>query len=129
MCIRDSLKIIIREDAIYKESVSGDTIASHPVRQQLLADIETGKWEGVLVVEVERLARGDTIDQGIVAVSYTHLGRLDGKGGLSAKTVHDSVSVLVQIIRYGEGQHKIPAFQEERLILPKICLLYTSRCV
>ena len=47
-------------------------------------------------------------------------GRLDGKGGLSAKTVHDIVSVLVQIIRYGEGQHKIPAFQEERLILPKI---------
>ncbi len=47
-------------------------------------------------------------------------GRLDGKGGLSAKTVHDIVSVLVQIIRYGEGQHKIPAFQEERLILPNI---------
>ncbi len=65
MSLANRLKIIIREDAIYKEIVSGDTIASRPVMQQLLADIETGKWDGVLVVEVERLARGDTIDQGL----------------------------------------------------------------
>jgi site-specific DNA recombinase len=35
--------------------------------QQLLSEVEQGKWKGVFVVEVERLARGDTIDQGIVA--------------------------------------------------------------
>ena len=50
----------------------------------------------------------------------TEHGRLDGKGGLSAKTGHDIVCVLVQIIRYGETEHKIPPFQEERLILPPI---------
>ena len=72
MSLANRLKIIIREDAIYKEIVSGDTIASRPVMQQLLADIETGKWDGVLVVEVERLARGDTIDQGIVAQTFKY---------------------------------------------------------
>lgn len=72
MSLANRLKIIIREDAIYKEIVSGDTIASRPVMQQLLADIEIGKWDGVLVVEVERLARGDTIDQGIVAQTFKY---------------------------------------------------------
>ena len=31
-------------------------------------------WEGVLVVEVERLARGDTIDQGIMAQTFKYSG-------------------------------------------------------
>lgn len=38
--------------------------------QQLLNDIENNMWTGVLVVEVERLARGDTIDQGIVSQTF-----------------------------------------------------------
>lgn len=55
---------------IYKEIVSGDSIASRPQMQSLLADVTEKKYEGVLVVEVERLARGDTIDQGIVAQAF-----------------------------------------------------------
>jgi DNA invertase Pin-like site-specific DNA recombinase len=55
---------------IYREIVSGETIATRPVMQQLLSDVEQGVWEGVLVMEVERLARGDTIDQGIVAQTF-----------------------------------------------------------
>ncbi len=55
---------------IYREIVSGETIAARPVMQQLLREVEFGKWEGVLVVEVERLARGDTMDQGQVAKSF-----------------------------------------------------------
>ena len=55
---------------IYKEIVSGETIAARPVMQQLLADVEQGVWDGVLVMEVERLARGDTVDQGIVAQTF-----------------------------------------------------------
>lgn len=39
----------------YAEIVSGETIASRPVVQELLADVEQGLWNGVLVVEVERL--------------------------------------------------------------------------
>ncbi|MEG1044333.1 MAG: recombinase family protein [Oscillospiraceae bacterium] len=54
-------------EKIYREVVSGETIASRPQMQLLLQDINNGMWEGVLVVEVERLARGDTQDQGIIA--------------------------------------------------------------
>lgn len=59
---------------IYREIVSGETIASRPVMQRLLSEVEAGIWQGVLVMEVERLARGDTIDQGIVsqAFKYSH---------------------------------------------------------
>lgn len=52
---------------IYQEVVSGETIAARAEMQRLLADIEKGMWDGVLVMEIERLARGSTIDQGIIA--------------------------------------------------------------
>ena len=55
---------------IYKEIVSGETIEARPEVQEMLNEVEDGKWDGVLVMEVERLARGDTIDQGIVARAF-----------------------------------------------------------
>lgn len=58
--------------AIYREVVSGETIADRPVMQQLLHEVESGMWDGVLVVEVERLARGDTIDQGVVSRAFQY---------------------------------------------------------
>lgn len=65
-------KMNISISKIYKEIESGETIAARPVMQELLSDIEKDMWEGVLVVEVERLARGDTIDQGIVAQAFKY---------------------------------------------------------
>lgn len=62
------LKIDI--DKIYKEVVSGDTIAARPVMQELLTDVQNDKWDGVFVMEIERLARGDTMDQGLVAQAF-----------------------------------------------------------
>lgn len=62
------MKIEITE--VYREVVSGETITARPEMLRLLEDVERGKWDGVLVVEVERLARGDSIDQGIVARSF-----------------------------------------------------------
>lgn len=58
--------------AIYREVVSGETISARPVMQQLLHEVESGMWDGVLVVEVERLARGDTIDQGVVSRAFQY---------------------------------------------------------
>ena len=55
---------------IYREIVSGETIEARPEMQKLLSDVRKGKWKGVLVVEVERLARGETMDQGIVAKAF-----------------------------------------------------------
>ena len=59
---------------IYREVVSGETISERKEMQKLLKDVEDEKWTGVLVVEVERLARGDTADQGQVskAFKYSH---------------------------------------------------------
>lgn len=37
---------------------------------KLLQDVEEGRWKGVPVMEVERLARSDTMDQGLVAQSF-----------------------------------------------------------
>ncbi|WP_313756213.1 recombinase family protein, partial [Tissierella sp.] len=66
------MNISISDDAIYREVVSGETIASRPEMQRLLSDVEQGIWKGVFVVEVERLARGDTMDQGLVAQTFKY---------------------------------------------------------
>ncbi|MBR1540725.1 MAG: recombinase family protein [Clostridia bacterium] len=55
---------------IYKEIVSGDSISARPVMQELLQDVDSGLYKGILVVEIERLARGNTMDQGIVAETF-----------------------------------------------------------
>ena len=60
--------------AIYREVVSGETIATRPVMMQLLSEVEQGLWEGVLVMEIERLARGDTMDQGLIAQTFKYSG-------------------------------------------------------
>lgn len=64
----------IKVDRIYREIVSGDTIAARPQMQQLLQDIENGLWDGVLVTEIERLGRGATIDQGIISQVFSLSG-------------------------------------------------------
>ena len=55
---------------VYKELVSGDSIDERPEMQRLLSDVYAKKYKGVLVVEVERLARGNTKDQGEVADAF-----------------------------------------------------------
>lgn len=65
-----SKKLQLNVTAIYEEIASGETIASRPVIQQVLQEVEQGIWAGGIVMEVERLARGDTIDQGIVAQTF-----------------------------------------------------------
>lgn len=64
----------LRIGAIYKEIVSGETIAARPEMQKLLSEVEQGIWTGVIVMEVERLARGDTMDQGLVASTFKYGG-------------------------------------------------------
>lgn len=57
---------------ICEEVVTGDSIAVRPEVQKVLQLVETGSYAGVLVMEVERLARGDTIDQGIIAQTFKY---------------------------------------------------------
>lgn len=60
----------IPDENIYREVVSGDNIEDRPEIQKVLELIESDKVKGVLVVEIERLARGNTIDQGIIVQKF-----------------------------------------------------------
>lgn len=71
--LRDTAsKLNLEVGAVYRELLSGESIQNRPVMQKLLSEVETGMWNGVLVVEIERLARGDTQDQGIVAKTFKY---------------------------------------------------------
>ena len=59
---------------ILEEVVSGDTIADRPEMQRLLSLVETGDYAGVLCMEVARLARGKTRDQGVVSETFRYSG-------------------------------------------------------
>lgn len=59
---------------IYEEVVSGETISARPEMRKLLLEVESGRYAGVLVMEVERLARGNTRDQGMVAETFQYSG-------------------------------------------------------
>jgi len=54
----------LEETNIYREVVSGETIADRPKMQDILAAIENPSIKGVLVVEPQRLSRGDLEDIG-----------------------------------------------------------------
>ena len=64
--------ILIKPEDIRREVVSGDTIDQRPVIQQVLREVESGTVESVLVMEVDRLARGDTIDQGVISKTFKY---------------------------------------------------------
>lgn len=59
---------------IYREIVSGETIAARPEMQKLLADVSGKIWDGVLVMDIDRLARGNSIDQGIISQTFRYAG-------------------------------------------------------
>lgn len=78
-------KMEIKISAIYREIVSGETISARPEMIKLLQEVESGKWNGVIVMEIERLARGATIDQGIVAQAF----QLSGTKIITPTKVYD----------------------------------------
>lgn len=57
----DNKNLIIKK--IYKEVVSGENIANRPQMQRLLEDVQDKLYDGVVVIEIERLSRGNQIDQ------------------------------------------------------------------
>jgi len=61
---------------IFREIVSGDTIADRPQVQLLLNDVRAGVFDGVLVTEISRLARGRTTDQGTISEAFSMNGTL-----------------------------------------------------
>lgn len=64
----------IPESNIYREVVSGETIASRPVMKHIMKLIESDNYEAVAVVDPQRLSRGDLEDCGrlINTLRYTN---------------------------------------------------------
>lgn len=65
-------RLNINVTKIFREVVSGETIAARPEMQKVLAEVERGIWDGCLVMDVDRLARGDTMDQGLIAQTFKY---------------------------------------------------------
>ena len=62
--------IIIEEEYIFREVVSGDSIDERPAMLSLLNLVNTGQVDGVLCVELERLTRGKQGDQDKIAIIF-----------------------------------------------------------
>ena len=69
-----NLGAVIPEENKYREVVSGETIADRPEVQKVLKLIESPKIKAILIVEVQRLSRGDLEDAGrlIKLIRYTN---------------------------------------------------------
>ena len=55
----------------YEEIGSGDSIFMRPIFQKLLLDVESGIFDAVCVVDIDRLGRGDLGDQDRIKKSFT----------------------------------------------------------
>lgn len=72
-CMREYGRTI-PEERIYREVVSGETISDRPVMIQVMQLLESNTIDGILVVEPQRLSRGDLQDCGriINTLRYTN---------------------------------------------------------
>lgn len=58
----------------YYEVVSGESIAARPEIQKMLEEVSAGIYDGVLVVDLERLARGNGADQAYISQVFQFSG-------------------------------------------------------
>ncbi len=72
--LADQLSIPKNHIDIFEEVVSGESIAGRPEIQKLLPLVSEQFYAGVFVVEFPRLARGDSIDQGIITQAFKFSG-------------------------------------------------------
>ncbi|AZU61008.1 recombinase family protein [Neobacillus mesonae] len=59
---------------IYEEVVSGESVSERPQIQAMLRNLETSHIEGVLVMDLDRLGRGDMLDQGLLDRAFRYSG-------------------------------------------------------
>lgn len=52
------------QDRIFREVMSGETISSRPIVQMLISMIQNGRVDGLFVVDLQRISRGDLSDAG-----------------------------------------------------------------
>lgn len=57
---------------VYREIVSGDTIADRPEMRRLLSAVERGEYDAVLCADIDRLGRGDGSDQAQILKTFKY---------------------------------------------------------
>lgn len=62
--------------AIYEEIMSGDRIIDRPEVQRLLHAVREGQYEAVMVMDLDRLGRGNKMDQGLIQDAFQSSGTL-----------------------------------------------------
>lgn len=67
--------------ATYEEVVSGESLYARPEMLRLLEDVEEGRYDAVLVMDLDRLSRGRMKDQGIILDAFRDSGTLIGHPG------------------------------------------------
>jgi len=66
LATRNKLNIV----SIREEIASGERIDDRPEMQRLLKEVEAGEYEAVLCMDLDRLGRGDMIDQGRILAAF-----------------------------------------------------------
>lgn len=66
----------IPEKYIFREVVSGESIAARPEMQKILNLMEKVDINGVLVVDPQRLSRGDLVDCGTISNTFRYTGTI-----------------------------------------------------
>src|SRR5579875_2919177 len=56
--------------AVFEEIVSGERIADRPEMQKLLHQVRDNQYDAVLCMDMDRLGRGNMIDQGLIQESF-----------------------------------------------------------
>jgi site-specific DNA recombinase len=56
----------VRVQGVFEEVVSGEYISERPEMQRMLREIELGSVDAVLCMDLDRLGRGDMVDQGTI---------------------------------------------------------------
>lgn len=64
--------LAVNQSDIYEEVVSGESLYARPQMLKLLEQVEAGRYDAVLCMDIDRLGRGRTSDQGIILETFKY---------------------------------------------------------
>lgn len=70
---------------IREEVVSGESLIHRPQMLELLKEVEAGTYDAVLVMDIDRLGRGDKVDQGLIERAF----RVSGTKIITPRKIYD----------------------------------------
>lgn len=68
--LADSLGIKVSK--VFRELVSGDSLQDRETMRELLGEVMQNAWDGVLAIDMQRVTRGDMIDQGTIMAAFKY---------------------------------------------------------